>query len=115
MDPIGQLCETIGEAKLRSMVAAFYRRVREDDLIGRLYPPEDWEGAEKRLADFIVYRFGGPPVYLQERGHPMLRARHMPFPIGGAERDRWMALMMQAMDEVEIPADTSPVVNSFFA
>lgn len=115
MDPVGQLCETIGEHRLRDMVAAFYRKVREDKIIGHLYPPDDWAGAEKRLADFIVYRFGGPQTYIEERGHPRLRGRHMPFPIGEAERDRWMELMTAAMAEVAIPPDAIPIITSFFA
>ena len=114
MDPIGQLCEIVGEDRLRAMVAAFYLRVREDDVIGPLYPADDWTGAEKRLADFIVYRFGGPQTYIEERGHPRLRGRHMPFAIGEAERDRWMELMTAAMVEVEVPADAAPVITAFF-
>ncbi len=115
MDPISQLCPAIGEDKLRAMVAAFYRRVRTDDLIGTMYPPEDWEGSEKRLADFIVYRFGGPQTYIQERGHPRLRMRHMPFQIGEAERDRWLVLMGEAMNEVQISAEQAPMVTEFFS
>ena len=75
MDEISTLCARVGEEKLRAMAAAFYRRVRVDDLIGPMYPPHDWEGSEKRLADFIVYRFGGPQTYIEERGHPRLRGR----------------------------------------
>jgi len=96
-------------------VTAFYRRVRTDDLIGKMYPPNDWENAEKRLADFIVYRFGGPPTYIEERGHPRLRGRHMPFSIGEAERDRWMQLMGEAMLEVAIPAAEGAIISAFFA
>ena len=112
---VDQICEHVGEERLRAMVAAFYRQVREDDVIGPLYPQGDWEGAEKRLADFIVYRFGGPPTYLEERGHPRLRMRHMPFSIGMAERDRWLDLMGKAMRETEIPADAAPLIGAFFA
>lgn len=115
MDPISQLCTAVTEEKLRAMVAAFYRRVKTDDLIGTMYPPEDWEGSEKRLADFIVYRLGGPQTYLEERGHPRLRARHFPFSIGLAERDRWLTLMGEAMKEVEIPAEHAPLIGEFFA
>ena len=115
MDPISQLHATLGEPAIRSLVSAFYRRVREDDLIGKMYPPDDWEGAEKRLADFIVYRFGGPPVYIEERGHPRLRMRHGPFSIGEAERDRWLELMGQSMREVEIPESVAPTIGMFFA
>jgi hemoglobin len=114
MDAVGQLCEIVVEEKLRAMVAAFYRRVREDDVIGPLYPGGDWAGAEKRLADFIVYRFGGSQTYIEERGHPRLRARHMPFVIGEAERDRWMELMTAAMSEVDIPAAAVPTITAFF-
>lgn len=115
MDELSTLCAQVGETKLRDMVAAFYRRVREDDLIGKMYPPDDWAGAEKRLADFIVYRFGGPQTYIEERGHPRLRGRHMPFPIGEAERDRWMKLMNEAMSEVIVPEAEGEIIKAFFA
>ncbi len=115
MDPISQLCDAVGEAKLRQLVTAFYQRVRQDDLIGKMYPDDDWSGAEKRLADFIVYRFGGPPTYIEERGHPRLRMRHFPFSIGVAERNRWLDLMGAAMQEVAIPAEQAPLIGEFFA
>lgn len=115
MDEISTLCGRVGEAKLRAMVAAFYRRMRTDDLIGPMYPADDWEGAEKRLADFIVYRFGGPQTYIEERGHPRLRGRHMGFSIGEAARDRWMKLMGESMQEAEIPEPEAPLIGSFFA
>ena len=114
MDEISNLCARVGEEKLRAMVEAFYRRVRTDDLIGRMYPDDDWEGAAERLAGFIVYRFGGPQTYLEQRGHPRLRGRHMPFAIGQAERDRWLDLMAQAMSEVEIPSAESAIITAFF-
>lgn len=114
MDLIGQLHDQVGEEHLRQMVAAFYRRVKTDDLLGPMYPANDWEGAEKRLADFIVYRFGGPQTYIEERGHPRLRARHFPFAIGEAERDRWMKLMTEAMEEMQTPGEVAPVIREFF-
>ncbi len=115
MMTLEQIASQIGEEKLRCMVAAFYRRVRMDDLIGKMYPDDDWAGSEKRLADFIVYRFGGPQTYLEERGHPRLRGRHMPFRIGMAERDRWLELMSSAMQEVEMPQEADLLIRSFFA
>lgn len=115
MDPLLSLNDSLGEPLLRTMVAAFYRRVRMDDVLGPLYPPDDWDGAEKRLADFLVYRFGGPQTYIAERGHPRLRARHLPFQIGIAERDRWLDLMGQSMHEVGIPAEHAPLIGAFFA
>jgi hemoglobin len=105
----------LGEDGLTRLVAAFYRRVRTDDILRPLYPPDDWDNAEKRLRDFLIYRLGGSDRYIQERGHPRLRARHMPFSIGLKERDRWLDLMGAAMREAEIPADIAPVLGGFFA
>ena len=109
------LCQHVGEAQLRALVAAFYRRVKTDELIGSMYPPEDWEGSEKRLADFLVYRFGGPQTYLEERGHPRLRGRHMPFSIGLAERDQWLTLMGESVLEIGITQEAAEVMIPFFA
>ncbi len=97
------------------MVAAFYRRVRTDDLLGPMYPEQDFAGAEKRLLDFLVFRFGGPQRYIEERGHPRLRMRHIPFSIGMAERDRWLVLMGEAMREAEIPETEALQMAAFFA
>ena len=115
MITVESLCQEVGEAGLRAMVSAFYSRVRTDDLIGRMYPPDDWNGSEKRLADFLVYRFGGPATYIEERGHPRLRGRHMPFSIGIAERDRWLKLMGEAMRETGISTEVAEVMLPFFA
>ena len=105
----------LGESGLEELVSAFYRRVREDDLIGPLYPDSDWDGAQRRLADFLVYRFGGSQRYIEERGHPRLRMRHAPFSIGVAERDRWLTLMNAAMEETNVPAESRTALDSFFA
>ena len=106
--------EALGEDGFARLVAAFYRRVRGDDLIGPMYPPEDWEGAERRLADFLIFRFGGSERYLQERGHPRLRMRHVPFSIGEAERDRWLKLMGAAMDEMGLAGEVRVNLEAFF-
>ena len=114
MITIDTLYSEVGEAKLRAMVAAFYLRVKTEALIGKMYPPEDWAGSEKRLADFLVYRFGGPQTYTEERGHPRLRGRHMPFSIGNAERDRWLEMMGAAIREVEVTDEAVAVMVPFF-
>ena len=103
-----------GEAEITDLVAAFYRRVRTDDLIGPMYPDNDWEGSEKRLRDFLIYRFGGSDRYIQERGHPRLRMRHAPFSIGIPERDRWLELMAAAMKETNVPGSASLNLKTFF-
>jgi hemoglobin len=107
--------DEFGEHGMTTLVSAFYRRVKTDDLIGPLYPPDDWEGAESRLRDFLIFRFGGSPQYIEQRGHPRLRMRHVPFRIGIAERDRWLDLMTAAMDEVEVPEVCREELTAFFA
>lgn len=100
-----EVYNAIGEDGFSRMVAGFYARVRTDDLIGPMYPADDWEGSERRLRMFLIQRFGGPTTYSQERGHPRLRMRHMPFSIGEAERDRWLTLMRDAIREAQIDED----------
>jgi hemoglobin len=95
--------DLIGGDKIAAMVAAFYRRVPADPILGPLYPAHDLAGAEVRLRDFLIYRLGGPPTYLQTRGHPRLRMRHAPFAIDRAARDRWLQNMVAAMGEVGVP------------
>ncbi len=104
----------LGESGFQQLVAAFYRRVREDEIIGPLYPEGDWTGSEKRLGDFLIYRFGGPQRYIEERGSPMLRARHQPFAIGTAQRDRWLELMGAAMEETKVPPAADATLRAFF-
>jgi hemoglobin len=103
----------IGEEAIARVVAAFYAKVPHDDVLGPMYPPEDLAGAEQRLRDFLIYRFGGPQRYLEERGHPRLRARHGRFAIDQRARDRWMALMTAALAEARLPADVEIVMRTF--
>ena len=62
----------IGDAGFERLCAAFYRQIPTDELLGPLYPLDDLAGAEHRLRSFLIFRFGGPDRYLQERGHPQL-------------------------------------------
>ena len=103
----------VGEDGFERLVAAFYRQVPGDDLLGPMYPADDLAGAEQRLRDFLVGRFGGPPRYIEQRGHPRLRMRHAPFAVSPAARDRWMALMTRALDEVRLPADADALLRDF--
>ncbi len=109
-----QVFEVMGEDGFARMVGAFYQKVRQDDLIGPMYPDGDWEGAEQRLRDFLIYRFGGPDRYVQQQGHPRLRMRHVGFKIGIAERDRWIELMSSAMKESEVPKEVALELKVFF-
>ena len=104
----------IGSEGFDRLVAAFYRQVPGDDLLGPMYPADDLPGAQQRLRDFLIYRFGGPPLYIEQRGHPRLRMRHAPFPIGQAPRDRWVQLMGRALDEAAFPDEVQHLLRAFF-
>jgi hemoglobin len=104
----------IGEEGFARLIAAFYRQVPGDDILGPMYPAGDLQGAEERLRDFLIFRFGGPTRYVEERGHPRLRMRHAPFPIGQAARDRWMELMTAALSEANLPAEVEAMLRGFF-
>lgn len=107
--------DVAGEDGFARLVAAFYRRVPDDPVLGPMYPEGDLAGAEARLRDFLVYRFGGPPRYIEERGHPRLRMRHAPFPVDRRARDRWVELMEAALVEACLEPAIDELLRSFFA
>ena len=104
----------IGEDGFAQLVRAFYAQVPGDDVLGVMYPPDDLAGAEARLRDFLVGRFGGPQRYVEQRGHPRLRARHAPFVIDQRARDRWMHLMTRALNAVALPPESDTILRAFF-
>jgi len=108
-----QVYARVGEEGFARLVRAFYAQVPGDDMLGPMYPPADLDGAEIRLRDFLVGRFGGPPRYVEQRGHPRLRMRHMPFAIDQRARDRWMVLMENALDEARLPQDVTALLREF--
>lgn len=100
------LYETVGGAPFfERLVDRFYKGVAGDEVLLPLYPePDDLTGARKRLTLFLIQYWGGPTIYSDERGHPRLRQRHLPFTIGERERDHWLTHMQTAIDEVA-PSD----------
>ena len=104
----------IGEDGFRRLIAAFYRQVPGDPILGPMYPAHELAGAESRLRDFLVGRFGGPQRYVEQRGHPRLRLRHAPFPIDPAARDRWLELMSVALDEAQLGDEVTAFLREFF-
>jgi hemoglobin len=104
----------VGEEGFRRLIAAFYKQVPGDEILGAMYPPEDLAGAEQRLCDFLIGRFGGPQRYIEQRGHPRLRMRHMPFAVNAAARERWLQLMTNALDEVRLPPEVDAYLREFF-
>ena len=104
----------IGEGGFRRLVGAFYRQVRTDDILARIYPQGDFAGAEERLRGFLIYRFGGPETYIEQRGHPRLRMRHSPFRVDEAARHRWVELMTKALYQVQFPAEIRKILSDYF-
>lgn len=94
-DAIGGL-ETI-----EKIVEAFYRRVAKHPLLIPIFPEDLTETARKQKL-FLTQFFGGPRLYEAERGHPMMRRRHLPFPITPSRRDAWLECMEEALDEANI-------------
>jgi hemoglobin len=109
-----QIFARIGIDGFTRLVRAFYAQVPADDILGPMYPPDDLAGAEERLRGFLIYRFGGPTDYIDQRGHPRLRMRHAPFAIDLHARDRWVQLMDRALEETALPADVTELLRTFF-
>ena len=110
----GEVYGQIGEEGFARLVAAFYAQVPNDDILGPMYPKDDLHGAEQRLKDFLVGRFGGPQRYMEQRGHPRLRMRHMPFKLDKDARDRWVQLMDRALDAAKLPKESEDLLRGFF-
>ena len=105
----------LGEDGIQRLIREFYSQIPEDPLLGPMYPEDDLDAAEERLRDFVIFRLGGSPRYIQERGHPRLRQRHVPFPVDQAARDRWVQLMDKAFVQSEVPEDLATPLREFFA
>ena len=82
------------------LVDAFYSGVKSDPVLKPMYPEEDMEGAVWRLRSFLEQYWGGPHTYMEQRGHPRLRMRHLPFVVGERERDHWLMHMATAVEAV---------------
>jgi hemoglobin len=98
-----------------ALVAGFYRRVATDDVLRPLYPEEDLAPAQLRLTLFLAQYWGGPRTYDQERGHPRLRMRHVPFAIDPTARDRWLVHMRAAIAAEAPPADVATELERYIA
>jgi len=98
----------LGDSEIiRDLVDRFYDLMDSDPdfyAIRKLHP-EDLTESRNKLAWFLNGWTGGPQDYIDRFGHPFLRRRHLPFAIGEAERDPWMACMMQAMDHTGVADD----------
>lgn len=106
-----------GDAALRRLVDQFYDlmdTVPEYYGIRKLHP-QDLAGSRDKLYMFLSGWLGGPGLYVEKFGHPMLRARHLPFPIGVEERDAWLACMLQAMEDTRVEENLrASLLRAFF-
>jgi hemoglobin len=91
-----------GRPTFELLVRRFYAGVASDPALLQMYPEEDLEGAIQRLTGFLEQYWGGPGTYSEERGHPRLRQRHMPFKVNPDARDRWLVHMREAVDSLEL-------------
>ena len=91
-----------GRPVFEKLVRKFYEGVQTDEVLWPMYPAEDLEGAIQRLTGFLEQYWGGPGTYSEERGHPRLRQRHMPFKVNPDAKERWLAHMRVAVDSLEL-------------
>jgi hemoglobin len=103
-EPQNFYAEVGGAPVFEKLVARFYEEVARDEVLRPLYPEEDLGPAEVRLRMFLEQYWGGPRTYSEQRGHPRLRMRHMPFKVGPIERDAWLRCMRIAVDESGLDA-----------
>ena len=107
-----------GAAPIRQLVDRFYdlMDLEEAFAVIRQLHPIDLSSSRDKLDLFLTGWMGGPDLYQEKYGHPKLRARHLPFPIGSIERNQWLDCMQQAMDEVAIDSQLKARLHeSFFA
>lgn len=114
MDALSVIYEQVGsEEPFYRLVEHFYQGVEASSVLRPLYP-KDLSEAKSKLAKYLIYRMGGSQAYVQERGHPRMRARHMPFKIGMKERDAWLLAMNSALDQTEEFKPFRAELDAFF-
>jgi hemoglobin len=98
-----------------TLVDHFYVGIVSDEVLWPLYPDQsDLDGAKRRLALFLGQYWGGPQTYMEERGHPKLRLRHMPFHVGPLERDRWLVHMAAAIEATSSDESLNQELLAYF-
>ncbi|PIO48366.1 MAG: hypothetical protein CMR00_05405 [[Chlorobium] sp. 445] len=105
-----------GDAGVRKLAEAFYDVMENDPRIEtvRALHPKDLTHSREKFYLFLSGWLGGPPLYVQKYGHPRLRARHLPFPIGEKERDEWMLCMREAMKKVRLSPEIQAQLETAF-
>lgn len=98
-----------GVGGIKRIVQAFYPKVLKNPLIGPLFPA-DIDPVMERQTLFLSQFFGGPSLYSDQHGHPMMRARHMPFPITPERAEAWLGCMRAALAETDLPAELQELI-----
>ncbi|WP_435922342.1 globin [Paenibacillus sp. DYY-L-2] len=102
MNPNLTIYDNLGGAgTIRKLVEAFYPKVQDHPLLGPLFPEDITPVMEKQYM-FLTQFFGGPSLYSDAVGHPMMRARHLPFPITPERAEAWLGCMSAALEEIGI-------------
>ncbi|GAB6901740.1 globin [Kineosporia succinea] len=91
-----------GRETFAKLVHVFYQGIADDEVLRPMYPEEDLGPAQERLLMFLEQYWGGPTTYSQQRGHPRLRMRHMPFKVDSDARDRWLKHMRAGVDSLDL-------------
>lgn len=103
--------EAIGEETLHRLVDTFYGLVAQHPDLAPIFPNEFTEIARKQK-QFLTQYLGGPNLYTEEHGHPMMRARHLPFPVTPTRARAWLSCMTQAMDTIGLEG---PIRDEFYS
>ncbi|HUC91566.1 MAG TPA: globin [Paenibacillus sp.] len=110
MNAYNNIYDAIGGAPaVRRLVEAFYPRVQAHPLLSPLFPEDITPVMEKQYM-FLTQFFGGPSLYSDRHGHPMMRARHLPFPITKERADAWLGCMRGALAESGLPEELQTLV-----
>jgi hemoglobin len=110
MNSYSSIYEAIGGAPaVRSLVEAFYPKVQAHPLLSPLFPKDIMPVMEKQYL-FLTQFFGGPSLYSDEFGHPMMRARHLPFPVTIERAEAWLGCMQEALKEIGTAPELRAVI-----
>lgn len=113
--PSKEIFGVMGQENIFQMIADFYEALEQSEIRGMF--PKDMQKASQKSAAFFVGLLGGPPLYHQQYGNPMMRSRHMPFPIDEKARQTWLACFEQILEDAEkqynFPAEHMPGFRAF--
>ncbi len=113
-DPATLFARVGGEPFFTELVDAFYTRVAVDEVLRPLYPEQDLGPAAERFRMFLIQYWGGPTTYSDQRGHPRLRMRHAPFPVGTPQIGAWLTAMRGALDQVQAAPHNDAELWAYF-